>query len=77
MRNLIVALAFATAVMFGGAAAWKAEAAGAAGAMPAGAPTQVTKPIHPAACGGYGPNCPPGYRWVCGPYGQRCWCAPC
>jgi hypothetical protein len=75
MRNLIVALAFAAAVLFGGTFALKAEAAGTAGA--AGTPVQVTKPIHQAACNGGGPHCPPGYTWVCGPYGNRCWCAPC
>jgi hypothetical protein len=35
-------------------------------------------PIHKAACGGrWGPRCPPGRHWVCGPRGWRCWCAPC
>jgi hypothetical protein len=34
-------------------------------------------PIHPAACGGHDVHCPPGSHWVCGPYGQRCWCTPC
>jgi hypothetical protein len=29
-----------------------------------------------AACFGWGPYCPPGRVWRCGPYG-RCWCAPC
>ena len=38
----------------------------------------VTAPVQPAACGGrWGPHCPPGRHWVCGPYGYRCWCAPC
>ncbi len=29
------------------------------------------------ACRGYGPHCGPGFTWVCGPYGHRCWCRPC
>jgi hypothetical protein len=36
-----------------------------------------SSPVEPAACRGPGPNCPPGRHWVCGPYGHRCWCAPC
>jgi hypothetical protein len=35
-------------------------------------------PIRPAACGGgTDPHCPAGAHWVCGPYGQRCWCTLC
>jgi hypothetical protein len=37
----------------------------------------ASSPIVPAACGGPGPHCPPGFHWVCGPYGRHCWCAPC
>jgi hypothetical protein len=33
-------------------------------------------PIEKAACYGWGPHCPPGRTWRCGPYG-RCWCARC
>jgi len=33
--------------------------------------TAITK----AACGGWGPYCPPGTTRRCGPY--RCWCARC
>jgi hypothetical protein len=28
--------------------------------------------IKEAACGGFGPYCPPGFTRVCGPYGCRC-----
>jgi len=34
-------------------------------------------PIETVACKGKGNHCPPGSHWVCGPYGQRCWCTPC
>ena len=37
--------------------------------------TQNFTPIHPAACQGWGPYCPPGYVIQCS-YG-RCWCRPC
>jgi hypothetical protein len=75
MRHLVIAAAVTIALGLGGAIAWQANAAGAAGAMPAGTPARVEKPIEPAACRGGGPHCPPGYHWVCGP--NRCWCAPC
>ncbi len=32
-------------------------------------------PIDKAACGGFGPHCPPGTTRVCGP--NHCWCRPC
>ena len=32
-------------------------------------------PLKLAACGGFGPYCPPGFTRACGPY--RCWCRPC
>jgi hypothetical protein len=34
-------------------------------------------PIETAACKGRDAHCPAGSHWVCGPYGQRCWCTPC
>jgi hypothetical protein len=72
MRNLAVAALFTLTLGFVAAIAWRAEA------VPLTiAPVDVAKPIQPAACHGPGENCPPGYHWVCGPEGKRCWCAPC
>jgi hypothetical protein len=34
-------------------------------------------PIEKVACGAPDAHCPKGTHWVCGPYGQRCWCTPC
>ena len=34
-------------------------------------------PFQTVACKGKDNHCPHGSRWVCGPYGQRCWCTPC
>jgi len=36
---------------------------------------QNATPVKKAACGGFGPYCPPGTTRRCGPY--RCWCARC
>ena len=78
MRNLVIAAAIAVAVGLGGAAAWKADAAGAGGAVPHGLSGPMSMPVEPAACNGrtgaYG--CGAGYTRRCGPNG-RCWCAPC
>ncbi len=35
----------------------------------------ATPVVRDAACRGFGPHCPPGTTWRCGPY--RCWCARC
>ena len=74
MRKLIIAVAFALAALTGlftlaaDAQTWRGAAALA---------TQNFTPIDKAACWGWGPHCPPGRTWVCGPYGRRCWCARC
>ena len=34
-------------------------------------------PIETAACKAQDAHCPPGARWVCTPYGLRCYCTPC
>jgi hypothetical protein len=34
-------------------------------------------PILKAACDRVDSHCPAHTLWVCGPYGQRCWCTPC
>jgi hypothetical protein len=34
-------------------------------------------PILKAACDRVDAHCPARTHWVCGPYGQRCWCTPC
>ena len=34
-------------------------------------------PILKAACNEADAHCPARSHWVCGPYGQRCWCTPC
>jgi hypothetical protein len=70
VRNSLVAIAFTATLALVGTIAWKAEA------VPlAATPAEASKPVIPAACGGGGRHCPPGYHWVCGP--NRCWCAPC
>ena len=75
MRKIIAAVAITAAVALGGAFFSQAQASAVAGAIPLD--TQASQPIHPAACRGRGPFCPPGRHRVCGPYGHRCWCAPC
>jgi hypothetical protein len=74
MRNPVIALTVAAGLAVAGAAAWQANAATPAAAVPQAAPYT---PIHPAACGGRDVHCPPGEHWVCGPEGKRCWCTPC
>ena len=74
MRKLVIAAAITAAVAFAGAIGWQASAATPAAPVPQAGPYT---PIHPAACGGPGPDCPPGRHRVCGPYGHNCWCAPC
>lgn len=75
MRGLVIVIAVTASLAFAGASVWKAEAAGAFGALPDASVAQQSPPVHPAACRGRGEHCPPGYHWVCGP--NRCWCAPC
>ena len=74
MRKLVAAAAVAAVIGFVGIIGWQANAAVPALHAPLAGPYT---PIHPAACGGRDVHCPPGSHWVCGPYGQRCWCTPC
>jgi hypothetical protein len=74
MRKLVIAAAITAVVALGGIAAWQAQAAAPAAAIPQAAPYT---PIHPAACSGKDVHCGPGSHWVCGPEGHRCWCTPC
>jgi hypothetical protein len=75
MRKLVIAAAMAATAALGGIGAWQAQAAAPAAPIPQAGPYT---PIHPAACGGgKDVHCPSGSHWVCGPYGQRCWCTPC
>jgi hypothetical protein len=76
MRKLMIALAATAAILIAGTLAWKAEAA-IWGAATIGTAAQIVKPGEPAACFGPGGRCRWGRHWVCGPYGRRCWCAPC
>ena len=76
MRNLPMALAIAAAMLFAASPASKTDAALWHGPAKI-APTGQFSPIQPAACGGRDVHCPSGSHWVCGPEGQRCWCAPC
>jgi hypothetical protein len=68
----LTAAAFALGMMAINANA-QSVATGAAGLH---AQIQNATPIQKAACGGFGPYCPPGTTRVCGYYG-RCWCRPC
>jgi len=78
MRNIILAIAVTVAIGLSGAFLCKADAAGAAGAVPHGLSGPMSTPVHPAACNGtwgyYG--CGPGYQRYCNPAGY-CWCGPC
>jgi len=77
MRNLLIATSITIALALAGALVWKADAAGAAGAVPHGLSGPMSTWVHPAACNGqtgqYG--CGPGYTRRCA-YGH-CWCGPC
>jgi hypothetical protein len=77
MRKLMVTLTMTAAILFAGAFAWKAEAATWLEKAGLRAAAENYTPIEKAACWGWGPHCGPGWHWVCGPYGQRCWCARC
>jgi len=75
MRKLAIAVGVATAVLFAGGIAWKADATtwrSATWNLPAAAKNY--SPIENTACYGWGRYCPPGYRWVCA---NKCKCRPC
>jgi hypothetical protein len=78
MRKLVIVLTLAAAALFTGLLTWKAEAqTWRRGALAIDAASQNYTPIEKAACWGWGPHCPPGRHWVCGPRGYHCWCARC
>jgi hypothetical protein len=78
MRNLVIAAVITIALGLTGALVWKADAAGAAGAVPHGLSGPMSKPVHPAACNGQtgGHGCGAGYTWWCNGNGS-CKCVPC
>jgi len=78
MRKLVIILTLAAAALFTGLLTWNADAqTWRRGAVAIDAASQNYTPIEKAACWGWGPHCGPGWTWVCGPYGRRCWCARC
>ncbi|MGA7787389.1 MAG: hypothetical protein WCA56_04395 [Xanthobacteraceae bacterium] len=74
MRKLTMTLT-AAALMLGTMAIAANAQTQAPGAASLHAQIQNASPIKEAACRGFGPHCPPGFTWRCGPY--RCWCARC
>jgi hypothetical protein len=76
MRKLAV-LTAAAAILFVGSLVWKADAEIWRGAKNIANTVQNFTPIEGVACRGPGGRCGWGRHWVCGPYGRRCWCAPC
>jgi Spy/CpxP family protein refolding chaperone len=74
MRKLTVTLTAAVLVLAASAIAASAQIQSSAAAG-LHAQIQNATPIKKAACGGWGPYCPPGTTRQCGPY--RCWCARC
>jgi hypothetical protein len=77
MRKLVITLGATVAILLAGALTWKAEAQTTRGAANIPAASENFTPIVKAGCGFVGPHCGPRRHWVCGPYGRRCWCAPC
>jgi hypothetical protein len=73
MRKLSLMIAAGAAILMVGSFAWTADAATTNG-IPSAAAKNYS-PVHPAACQGYGPHCPPGSTWTCG--GGNCWCRLC
>ena len=71
MRRLAVILGATAAILCAGVIAWRAEAMVVAGAAQLSAAAKTAGPVVPAACGGRGAHCPPGYTWT----GYRC--VPC
>jgi hypothetical protein len=75
MRKFAITLAAASLVLT--SVALKADAQTRMGTAGFHALARNATPIHKVACGGNDAHCPSGSHWVCGPYGQRCWCTPC
>jgi hypothetical protein len=74
MRKLTMTLTAAVLVLGSMAVAANAQNQN-NGAFSLHAQIQNATPIQKAACGGWGPYCPPGTVRRCGPW--RCWCARC
>lgn len=76
MRRLTLGM-MANALVLG-VAVWSAAAqTQQLGASSLHAQLKNATPIERVACKGKDTHCPSGSHWVCGPYGQRCWCTPC
>jgi len=67
-------MATAAALLLVSSSAWKADAAPVP-ATPIPNAAKNFSPVQEVACRGFGPHCPPGFVWTCGP--RRCWCRPC
>ena len=74
MRKLTMTLTTA-ALILGTMAVGANAQSQSSGAASLHAQLKNATPFKLAACGGFGPYCPPGFVRRCGPY--RCWCAPC
>ena len=74
MQKLTITLTAAVFVLASSAIVANAQTQS-PGAWGLHAQIQNATPIKKAACGGWGPWCPPGTVRRCGPY--RCWCARC
>jgi hypothetical protein len=76
MRKRMIILTLAAAALVTGLLTWQADAqTWRRGLDPAS--LNYSPIVEKAACYGWGPHCPPGRTWRCGPYGYRCWCARC
>jgi hypothetical protein len=76
MRRFALRMAATTLVL--GVTAWSASAqTQQRGASSLHAQLKNATPIETAACKAKDAHCPAGAQWVCAPYGQRCYCAPC
>jgi len=73
MKKLTLILTAAALAL--GVMAVSASAAQYPGAAALHAQIQNATPIEKAACGGFGPYCPPGMTRVCNRW--HCWCRPC
>jgi len=77
MRKLAIALGVAAAMILAGGLAWKAEATNfRSGTVDLPGLAKNYSPIEKAGCRGWGPMCPPGYKWICTPFKckcRRCW----
>jgi hypothetical protein len=73
------ALSMAANILVLGVTAWSASAQTQQllGASSLRAQLKNATPIETAGCKAKDAHCPAGAQWVCAPYGQRCYCAPC